>query len=225
MKTRQKRAFFSALVLSTAIMIVLMHPANSSLHQLGQMNPGHDKLRCEACHQQEIGTLRQRLRANVISLINFRAPSFSIMNKPVTNTECLQCHQRDDDRHPTYRFNEPKYSKVRTIIAPQLCNSCHQEHKGQRVSSQQDICQHCHDKLQIKKDPLEVSHQSLIKQEQWDSCLGCHDFHGNHIRQTPSQSADAISTPEIKKYFLNADSPYSDKKQYKAKRIEHYEKS
>ena len=224
MQTRQKRAFISALVLSTTIMIILMHPANSSLNQLGQMNPGHDNLRCIACHLQEIGTLRQRLRANVMNLIDSRKPSFAIMNKPVTNKECMQCHQRDDDRHPTYRFNEPKYSRIRTIIAPQLCNSCHQEHRGQKVSSQQDICQHCHDELRIRKDPLEISHQTLIKQEQWNSCLGCHDFHGNHIRETPIKSADAISKHTIKKYFSDAGSPYSDKKHYKTKRIERYEK-
>ena len=59
--------------------------------------------------------------------------------------------------------------------------SCHREHQGVRVTlTEIGYCRHCHEETRLKRDPLDVSHEALIKAKEWDSCLGCHDFHGNH---------------------------------------------
>jgi hypothetical protein len=60
----------------------------------------------------------------------------------------------------------------------------------------------------MKKDPLDVSHIVLVRQARWLSCLGCHDFHGNHVMEAQTRLADAFDTRRIQSYFDGGASPY-----------------
>jgi hypothetical protein len=217
-------AYLGGGVSAFAVVLLLFLPWNESFHANGPMAPGHETLSCAACHQQEVGTFRQRLQANVRYLLGWRATSVSLGHRPVGNAACLRCHERPNERHPVYRFLEPRYAKVRAAIAPQWCVSCHREHTGQRVTVAATICQHCHDRLKLRNDPIRPSHVDLIKLEQWESCLGCHDFHGNHKMWTPRQIEAAISTDRIRAYLHNADSPYGHKMYYPVRREEPHDK-
>ena len=192
---------------------------NNDLHWLdspGPINIGHEKLLCDECHQQAVGTLRQQLQANAQYLVGKRKSGAEIGHRKVANETCLHCHDRPKDRHPVYRFFEPRYAKARLEIQPQYCNSCHREHTGKRVTMEIGNCKVCHNKLKIKKDPLDISHQQLIKEKRWSTCLGCHDFHGNHKLKL-SESLNVIySEQKIKNYFNEAPSPYGKEKYYKA---------
>jgi hypothetical protein len=60
----------------------------------------------------------------------------------------------------------------------------------------------------MKNDPLDVSHATLVRESLWLSCLGCHDFHGNHVMKSPTHLADAISSLRVGRYFQDDASPY-----------------
>ena len=44
----------------------------------------------------------------------------------------------------------------------------------------------------------------------WETCLGCHDFHGNHAMKAPRRLGDAIPSDQIQRYFDGGRSPYPD---------------
>lgn len=183
----------------------------------GDYNTGHENLECVECHEETDGSIRQQIQANLAYLIGNR-PEFATFNFTVPdNNDCLACHDRENDNHPIYRFNEPRFLEAREAIQPQLCHSCHIEHSGVRVTSDIDNCQLCHEELIVKDDPIEIPHSTLIKDQQWDSCLRCHDFHGNHDMKTPSKTNEMIDLQEIEAYFKGGADPYSDKKFMKAK--------
>jgi nitrate/TMAO reductase-like tetraheme cytochrome c subunit len=148
-----------------------------------------------------------------VASFNFKFPD---------NKDCLACHEREDDRHPVYRFNEPRFIEARQAIQPQFCVSCHKEHTGVRVSSDPENCKFCHQKLKMKEDPLDISHFDLIKLKNWDTCLACHDFHGDHVMKTPTNTKDMLDQQQIKNYMAGGKDPYSDKKrtQYRQSRYE-----
>lgn len=81
-----------------------------------------------------------------------------------------------------------------------------------------DYCQHCHEETQMKKDPLDISHETLVSTERWDTCLGCHDFHGNHVMEVPLRVHDATSPDLIQAYLRGGDSPYPAEKRYEARK-------
>ena len=95
--------------------------------------------------------------------------------------------------------------------------SCHKEHTGVRASSTPDNCQLCHEEIKIKDDPIDIPHTELIKTENWDSCLGCHDFHGNHIMDVPTHTKNMIDIKIIQNYFDGGEDPYSKEKTAKSK--------
>src|SRR5262249_16756851 len=74
-------------------------------------------------------------------------------------------------------------SKARAELGVESCVSCHREHKGVRATMIPTACATCHQNLELKLDPLDVSHRKLVARKEWTSCLGCHDFHGNHNRE------------------------------------------
>lgn len=182
------------------------------------MLPGHEDLKCSSCHQDEQGSFRQQLQTNVQYLLNNRKHSVSVGLKPVQNNECLKCHERPNDRHPVYRFREPKYRDVREKIEANLCVACHREHNSKRISVQPVFCMHCHDELKLKNDPLDVSHKELIEQEKWESCLTCHDYHGNHDMKIETKMINNISTSALNDYFMRGKNPYAGDIIHKAKK-------
>ncbi|MGR9046587.1 MAG: cytochrome c3 family protein [Gammaproteobacteria bacterium] len=182
------------------------------------MNTGHEKVKCSSCHKKAIGTARQQIQATMRFILAQRDRPADFGYKAVDNELCLYCHDRPNDRHPVYRFLEPRFLKARESLSPERCVSCHAEHNGRRVTlTEIGYCSHCHKKTKLRNDPLDVPHDKLIVLKLWDSCLGCHDFHGNHIRQTPKTVDQIISNEEIYVYFEGGSSPYGNERHYKAK--------
>jgi len=218
-KRRRHNLSYLVGILSGVLTVLLLSlPRNDILHARGPLNSGHEDMRCSACHKFQQGLLRQQLQANVQYLFGNRETSVSIGFRPVTNEDCLRCHERPKDRHPVYRFFEPRYLKVQTNLAPHQCVSCHNEHTGKRVTSNQTICSHCHKKLKMRNDPLDIPHSTLVKDKKWETCLQCHDFHGNYKMKKIIKQADMIKLKNIKAYFNGEQSPYSKHKYYKAKK-------
>lgn len=168
----------------------------------GPSNVGHENLKCEDCHQSAEGSFRQKIQANTLFLLGMRTNSVDFGRKDVSNENCMTCHDKPDDRHPVYRFFEPRFKEVRQTLKPQYCISCHLEHCGKRVTLiDGEFCQSCHQKLVLKHDPISIPHEQLIQDKQWQTCLGCHDFHGNHIMETPKNLDQIISQERILEYF------------------------
>ncbi len=183
----------------------------------GPSNTGHENVECKYCHTHAPGSFRQQIQANLQYLLGKRPDVADFGRKNVSNESCIGCHQRPDDRHPVYRFFEPRFKKARDQFSPQFCNSCHLEHTGKRVTMDETgFCQSCHEKLVLKKDPISIPHHLLIRAEKWQTCLGCHDFHGNHIMKTRRDVMQAVSTKRILEYFQGGKSPYSEKKYKKS---------
>lgn len=182
------------------------------------MNTGHESLACDSCHRPADGTIRQQLQANVKYWLGMRKTEADFGNKDVGNADCLQCHERPFDRHPVFRFNEPRFREARQAIAPQNCVSCHREHSDVRVTARSGYCVECHSDLELKNDPIDVSHVDLARQQRWQTCLGCHDFHGNHVMDTPKRLSDAHSLAELDRYFAGGKSPYPNELRARARK-------
>nr|VFK27642.1 MAG: Cytochrome c3 [Candidatus Kentron sp. MB]VFK33024.1 MAG: Cytochrome c3 [Candidatus Kentron sp. MB]VFK75698.1 MAG: Cytochrome c3 [Candidatus Kentron sp. MB] len=205
-------------VISLVCLSILLHPSYSHLHVHGPMNTGHEELECSDCHKSERGNLRQQLQANVQYLLGNRTKPVAVGYRAINNRDCSFCHDRPNDRHPVYRFFAPRFRKAREQIQPQYCVSCHSEHTGERVTSDISYCKTCHAKLVIENDPISISHQQLIRDKNWASCLGCHDYHGNHKMELNRDVDRLITRKELQKYFAGeSDSPYGTKKFHKAR--------
>ena len=172
---------------------------------------GHEKLKCASCHVDAPGTLRQQLQAKAAYFVGAREETVAFIHKPVNNAVCMECHAKPKDNHPSHRFWEPRFEEVRQTLAPQQCLSCHREHTGTRVSLvETKFCVSCHSDLVVKNDPIDVSHEQLIKDKKWGTCMGCHDFHGNHERKAQTKLFDVIAEKSVLDYFVNAKSPYGE---------------
>ena len=218
-RRRHNLGYLIAIIATVSLIAILLSPESGQLITPGPMNTGHELLVCESCHKNAKGSLRQQLQANVQYFLGNKESLVDIGYRPVGNSDCLACHSRKNDRHPVFRFYEPRFKNARESVQPHLCISCHLEHKGVRVTAETDFCSSCHEDLEIKKDSLQVSHKQLVKQKKWKSCLGCHDYHGNHIMKVTNDSVNSHSDKVITEYFNGDDSPYSTKKRYKAKEI------
>lgn len=208
------------IVLGIFAVLVLLAPQNERLHALGPMTVGHESMNCKTCHTDSQGTIRQQVQANVRYFFRLRQSPVDFGKKEVTNDTCLTCHSRPNERHPVYRFNEPRYAQVRAELAPQNCVSCHLEHNGKRVT-QPDItfCSSCHKETKLKNDPLDISHETLIAKNQWNTCMSCHDYHGNHEMKVSTSTKKTINNEIIFNYLNGTSpSPYSAKKIHEAKK-------
>ena len=223
---QQKRSLYNSknfhllvgTVVGLGLLGVFMTPAKSGLHSPGPMNTGHEKLACEQCHEASQGSLRQQLQANMKYLLGQRKTPVPIGKKEVSNRHCLDCHDRPEDRHPVFRFLEPRYKKARQELRAHMCNSCHREHSGKRVTTGMQYCRTCHSRLNLKNDPIDIPHARLIKDKDWRSCMGCHDFHGNHRMKTKTTILQMYPEEQVLNYFSGGQSPYSKEKYYKAKK-------
>jgi predicted CXXCH cytochrome family protein len=217
---RRMIGFVSGIFFGVIFLMILMAPQNERLHVLGPMTIGHESFKCNTCHSEPTGTLRQQLQANVKYWLNLRSSPVDIGKHHVSNEVCLKCHNRPNERHPVYRFNEPRYAEARAAIAPQNCISCHNEHQGKRVTiSSTNFCVNCHKETKIKNDPIDVPHDQLIAKNQWNTCMGCHDFHGNHEMVVSKKTSNQYNATLIQNYLDGkGSSPYSNKKLYDAKK-------
>jgi len=220
-KTRkwQNQAYLAGACVGLAAWVFSAFPAGERLHAKGPMNTGHGQVACAACHQDAPGSFRQQIQANLRYAFGRRETPATFGRLPVGNENCLACHERPNDRHPVYRFLEPRFAPVREKLKPHQCASCHAEHHGKRVTlAETGYCVNCHKDTRLKKDPVDVSHADLIARKQWDSCLGCHDFHGNHIIKSETVIDKRIPVEKIRAYFDGGPSPYGDALYHKAKK-------
>ena len=56
-----------------------------------------------------------------------------------------------------------------------------------------------------------MPHVTLVAQENWGSCLTCHDFHGNHAHRPQTRMRDAFPLDAIDAYFADGPQPYGHK--------------
>lgn len=217
-RRRQNIGYILGFGIGFACVLVLVMPKQERFHMGGPMNTGHKELTCQSCHKPARGTIRQQLQANARYLLGLRGTPVGFGHQKVTNSTCLDCHKRPNDRHPVFRFFEPRFAEARKNIQPQFCTTCHLEHSGKRVTiSQTTYCLYCHKETKLKNDPIPISHEDLISADNWESCLRCHDFHGNHVMETNTVLEEALTSDQIREYFEGSSSPYSAMKYYKAK--------
>ena len=184
---------------------------------LGPMNSGHTDLSCVTCHADAKGNLMQQVQSNFEHSVGARETGVFFGTQDVSVDNCLSCHDRPNDRHPTHRFSEPRFSDAIKVINATTCITCHTEHKGERITlSSLDInyCMNCHQDLEVEDDPLDISHKDLISKESWNTCIQCHDFHGNHTYEVPDKLRDTIPLQTIDAYLKGGDDPYGTNKKY-----------
>ena len=217
MKTPKYTGYLISFIALIAMLILLGSSWFHHWRMPGPLNTGHEELDCRECHEETQSSFRQEIQANLQYFLGKRKTGVAFNLNLPDNHDCVSCHSRDDDNHPVYRFNEPRFKEVRSAISPQHCVSCHREHSGVRVTSEADNCKECHEDIDIKIDPLEVSHAELVLLENWSSCLRCHDFHGNHDMTVTTDFEQMKSLQAIERYFEGGVDPYSEKKRTSSK--------
>ncbi|MBA2539361.1 MAG: cytochrome c3 family protein [Deltaproteobacteria bacterium] len=211
MKPQRRRRLGVALgaVAGLALVTWLRADGQAQLHAPGPMNARHDDLDCESCHVEADGTLRQQLQTAAKGTLGFATADVDLGYRAVTSERCVACHDRPDDRHPIGRFLEPRFTEARATLGPERCGSCHREHSGTRITvGDSTFCRHCHATVALANDPVDVSHRQLAEQQRWDTCLGCHDYHGNHALHPPQRLSLAIGLDRLRAYFEGGESPY-----------------
>ena len=198
-----------------AAVILLDGPAQSLIAE-GPNLDGHARLACTACHHPAPGTMRQQIQARLWFTLGLRRARPDFGYRKVASEDCLTCHDRPNERHPVYRFREPRFAAAKALVDATSCIGCHSEHAGQMVSVEMDFCQACHGDLVLKNDPLERRHDMLIAAREWTGCLGCHDFHGNHQAPPPTRPAGAHDLAAVANYLKRGPDPYGPGKIYRA---------
>lgn len=202
-----------AICTSVIVLLIKLDPEHDFVIK-GSMTHGHEGMSCEECHRPASGSMRQQLQAKAAFFLGSRSGDVDFITSAPTDSECQDCHVRPIDRHPIYRFLEPRFAEARNAIHPESCINCHKEHTGERVNVSlvgADYCQHCHAETVVNNDPLEISHADLIKERKWTTCLQCHDFHGTHEYSVPTSIKDTISRVSIMNYLKDGASVYGTK--------------
>jgi formate-dependent nitrite reductase cytochrome c552 subunit len=217
MKRESLPGYLVGLGLMLVSLTALILPQAERLRAPGPMNAGHAPLVCQDCHRPA-GTLRQQLQANLRQALGWSTTGAAIGHEPVRNAACLACHARADDAHSVSRFFEPRFEQVRRELGPQRCGACHREHQGVRVTVPPTFCNQCHQEVRVANERISIPHQQLAARGQWQSCLGCHDYHGNHVMQLRTLVEGAIPIETLRGYFAGDPSPYSAVKKHPARR-------
>ncbi|MEM9350187.1 MAG: cytochrome c3 family protein [Pseudomonadota bacterium] len=197
--------------------VALTVPSAKEVISAGPIQHGHASVDCSGCHVASEGTIRQQAQANVKYAIGLRNHPADFGYAEVTSATCLGCHERPNERHPIYRFNEPRFREAAATVEATTCLGCHTEHTAQRTFVEPTFCVACHQDLELKNDPVDVPHVTLIAQEQWGTCMGCHDFHGNHAAKPQITLAAAFEEDAIREYLADGESPWGPEKIYEAK--------
>lgn len=184
----------------------------------GHMVPGHEGVACVKCHVPAPGSMRQQVQANVMHWVGLRGSGASFGHEPVASASCSGCHAREDDRHPTFRFREPRFTAVNKTLDARNCLTCHSEHKAERVSNDGTFCAACHDGMKARKEVIQPTHADLSATKRWDTCLTCHDFHGNHPVKAPHRFEQAHDLAAVRAYLGSGADPYSPRKKHEARK-------
>lgn len=212
----RRRAYGFACIALLGLASVLLWPSAAWLQAAGMPTPGHANLECAACHQPAAGTLRQQVQASVRYFLGLRVEPAAIGNAPVQDSACRECHQRTADRHSLAVLSETRFVEVQAAHGVHHCTGCHQEHHGQRVTASAEICSNCHADISIKGDTAVPDHATLLAQEAWDTCMRCHDYHGNHDlsrgeSKYPTRFADGFTLEAVREYLGSGDPVYGPK--------------
>lgn len=210
----QQAAYRWGLIVAAIGAGLLVLPGRESWHAAGPPNVGHTKLECGECHTPAPGNFVGQAFQNMIHAVGLSDSATYFVYEPAGNEQCLECHDNPDNVHPADEYLEPaEFAEARQAIGVQHCGSCHQEHLGVRVSVAQDFCRHCHQEdIDLSDDPLDVPHTTLISDERWGTCLGCHDHHGNHEREVPTMMSQVLTEEQIQQYFDGGESPYGHRR-------------
>lgn len=207
--TSPRRRAYAAGVLLSVLPVLMLLPALQQVRPHGHPNVGHEQLECLACHAEAPGTTRQVFQAKAKHALGLRRTGAVLGKEPVGNAACVQCHANPDDRHPPHRFLEPRFEQARTETGAQLCASCHREHSQARVTAPRaNYCASCHAEMKVKDDKVSPTHAQLLLQKRWETCLQCHDYHGNHRAGAPLRLQDAATPDLLHKYLQGGPSPY-----------------
>lgn len=214
----RKRQFLGGiigLVLGVGLFYFFTLESSEKYISLGPMNKGHEALSCYTCHTDAKGNLWQQIQSNSLHMVRAREHGVDFGTQDVTLNNCLECHDRPNDRHPNYRFSEPRFKEAIKHIDATTCITCHSEHHAERVTVPSiNYCMNCHQKLVVENDPLDIDHKTLIANEAWFTCIQCHDFHGNHKYKVPTKLKDTIPMKTIQTYFNGGMDPYGTNKKY-----------
>lgn len=215
LRQRQFIGIIAGIGVGTALFAFFTFEPTGQYISLGPMNTGHDNISCSACHLDAKGNLTQQLQSNVAHAFGGRDKDVFFGTQDVTVDNCLQCHDRPNDRHPTYRFEEPRFADATEVINATTCITCHSEHHDERISlAKLDYCMNCHTDLAVENDPLDIPHVTLAANEQWSTCIQCHDFHGNHDYEVPEKMQDTIPLKDIMVYVKGGKDPFGNDKKY-----------
>lgn len=215
LRQRQFIGGIIGLVIGIAAFFTLTLEANETYISIGPMNAGHQEVSCVACHTDAKGNLLQQLQSNISHTVGARKNGVDFGTQDVTLNNCLECHDRPNDRHPNHRFSEPRFKDAIKKIDATTCITCHSEHHGERVTvTPINYCMNCHQDLVVENDPLDIDHKTLIKNKEWFTCIQCHDFHGNHRYKVPEHLKDTIPMKKIDIYFKGGTDPYGNDKKY-----------
>lgn len=209
-------AYRASIAFALFVAVLLLLPSQESWRSSGPIVAGHVGVDCADCHTEASGTMRQQLQANMRALVGMREDGADFAHAAIENADCEACHVNEGDAHPVYRFQEPRFAEVREILGPTQCVSCHAEHTGKRATVSPTMCQHCHEEMDFRDDPVEPTHAELVLDEAWESCMGCHDFHGNHITEVPTNIDDAAAIEAVQAYLDGGSSPYGNELRYEA---------
>jgi hypothetical protein len=69
----------------------------------------------------------------------------------------------------------------------------------------------------VKEDTIEPTHALLVASERWETCLSCHDFHGNHIRTTPTRLEDGAAEAAVARYLAGGQDVYGSEVRFPAR--------
>ncbi|TNJ42955.1 cytochrome c3 family protein [Tamlana fucoidanivorans] len=217
LRKRQVLGGVIGFVLGVVLFYIFTLEATEKYVSIGPMNTGHQDLSCFTCHADAKGNLLQQVQSNISHAVGARKTAVDFGTKDVTVDNCLECHDRANDRHPTYRFSEPRFKDAIKHIDATTCITCHSEHNSERVSvASINYCMNCHQDLVVENDPLDISHEQLIVAKEWFTCIQCHDFHGNHKYEVPEKLSDTIPMQFIQAYFKGGEDPYGTNKKYTA---------
>lgn len=218
-QARRVRWFAVILAIPSLVLAVwaFQAPENMASFAHGPLLKDHEGITCAACHTPSPGTTRQQIQAKVHHQIGLRDHPVDFGYGQVSSDQCLACHARPNERHPIYRFREPRFSEAIAKVDATSCLGCHTEHNAERAFIGLEFCSACHGELSLKSDPISPSHVDLIAAKDWNSCLTCHDFHGNHAYRTPIRTSERFDVEAIRSDLLSGPSPYGSEKIFEGK--------